>query len=52
MNDSMNSLRMEEVSPSSSPLRDVSRGGTSFLLAKHPSAAMSGGETSAVRRLL
>ena len=42
MNDSMNSLRMAEVSPRSSPLRD----------AKHPSAAMSGGETSTVRRLL
>ena len=35
------SLRTADVSPRSSPLRNVSRGGTSFLLAKRPSAAMS-----------
>ena len=35
------SLRTADVSPRLSPLRNVSRGGTSFLLAKRPSAAMS-----------
>ena len=35
------SLRTADVSPRLSPLRNVSRGGTSFLLAKRPSAAIS-----------
>ena len=35
------SLRTADVSPRLSPLRNVSRGGTSFLLAKRPSAVMS-----------
>jgi len=32
------SLRTADVSPRSSPLRDVSRGETSFLLVKRPTA--------------
>ena len=44
------SLRTADVSPRSSPLKDVSRGWTSFLLAKRPSAAMSE-EKPAVHRL-
>ena len=34
------SLRTADICPRSSPLRDVSRGGTTFFLAKRPSVAM------------